>query len=86
MLYYFSSMLKVTFGLRNVPSATRSPKLQLILVKSNDFLFLCKYSLLPEYVKDYMATNVSFSEIFHEFCLRFSMVPNFFPPQRMVIS
>ena len=86
MLYYFSSMLKVTFGLRTVPSATRSPKLQLILVKSNDFLFLCKYSLLPEYVKDYMATNVSFSEIFHECCLRFSMVPNFFPPQRMVIS
>ena len=86
MLYYFSSMLKVTFGLRTVPSATRSPKLQLILVKSNDFLFLCKYSLLPEYVKDYMATNVSFSEIFREFCLRLSMVPNFFPPQRMLIS
>ena len=86
MLYYFSSMLKVTFGLRTVPSATRSPKLQLILVKSNDFLFLCKYSLLPEYVKDYMVTNVSFSEIFHEFCLRFSMVPNFFTSQRMVIS
>ena len=59
-----------------VQSATLSPKLWLILVIINDFFMLVEFVISIS--ESLLSTKcLTFSEIIHEFCLGFAMLPYF---------
>ena len=75
--YFIMSMMKLTFGSQTVPSTTLSPKFWLILAIG---IFFMQVDFVTSISQSPFATKpLNFSEIIHEFCLRFAMVPNFVP-------